>query len=72
MCLKPELYEKCDLIDLSEHEDDETCNMDVFTNTEGQFTETLWAGINISEGNKHLTQTKITVLTLVKRARMSF
>jgi len=66
MSLKPEEFEKCGSVDQSQHEDDEACNMDMLVNNEGQFTEALSAGINISEENTHLTQTEMTVLNLDK------
>jgi hypothetical protein len=66
MSLKPEEFEKCGSVDQSEHDDDEACDRDMFVNPQGQSTELLSGGINISEENIHLIQTKMKPLNLDK------
>lgn len=65
MSLKPEEFEKCGSVDQLQHEDDEAFNMNTFLNA-GQLTEVPSTGLNISEEDTHLTQTKMKALNLCK------
>jgi len=65
MSLKPEEFEKCGSVDQLQHEDDEAFNMNMFLNA-GQLTEVPSTGLNISEEDTHLTQTKMKTLNLCK------
>lgn len=58
MSLKPEEFEKCGSVDQLQHEDDEAFNMNMFLNT-GHLTEAPSTGLNISEEDSYLTQTKM-------------